>query len=95
MRFLLGLCRFFIWGGILSLLLVTADQILGLGIWHGAYPPVQTDEAGRQTASTYWECMAYIGGAILIGIVGQWLIFLYLKRRYGDVLAMLEEPDES
>jgi len=84
------ICKFFFVGGILSALLGTADHLFSLGIWHGGYPPVQTDANGHQTESTYGQFLLYAGMTMLLAlIVGSWLR-VRLTRRAERAFALLE-----
>jgi di/tricarboxylate transporter len=89
-RFWLKVCSFFFVVGILSLILVSADHIFSLGIWHGHYPPTTTNATGESEYSTYGECMLYIGITVVVaGLLGAFLT-RRLQRREMEAAMFLE-----
>jgi hypothetical protein len=90
MRFLVKVCALFFVCGLLSMLLGTADQLFDLGLWHGAYPPIQTDANGVQTASTYGEFMLYAGGTTLFALLLGSYLWYRLQRRYEAAVLFME-----
>lgn len=89
--FLFRLCQLLFASGILSMLLGTADQLFGLGIWNGRYPGGGTDAEGHRVAATYGEFMLYSGGVALVGFLLGIFAWSRLRRRYVDAVLLAEE----
>lgn len=77
-RFLLKVCAFFFVGGLLSLVLLSANEVFGLGMWHhDAYPIIgQHDGVHGQVPGTFWHSIRQFATiTIVAGVVGTVLWF--------------------
>lgn len=95
MRFWYRVCQFFFFGGILSALLGLADHLLGLGIWHGAYPPVHAEANGQSSASSFGEFMLTIGITVGVAFLGLMWLGRKLEKRAMEAYFLLEAMREQ
>lgn len=89
-RFWMKVCAFFFIGGLLSLVLVSADHFLSLGIWNGHYPPKTVNGDGIAEYKTYGECILLLGITVVIaGTLGTFLMGR-LRPREMEVAVLME-----
>lgn len=98
MRFLLKLCGWFFGIGVLGVIVATANQIFGLGMFPNGYPVGKTTEQGQQVGGSYGEFMLVAGVTLAVTcLLGMFLMWRLQRRqeRAELLLTALELHEEG
>jgi len=90
MLFLFRTCQFFAGCGLLSMVLVTADEIFGLGIWPNGYPAGETNARGEAIGSSYGHFMLVAVITVVVATLLGSFLAVRMRRREERAILFLE-----